>query len=66
MGFVNITKLNADGVETVSISDLSDSERLEIELDLVLGALVEILCTVCDKPLKFGTGLQCELHKSKV
>lgn len=63
MGFVKITKITEDGVTTQDLSELSESERLDIELDLFTNAPMKMLCTVCRKPIPSGTGFQCDTHK---
>lgn len=63
MGFIKVTSINADGVTTKDLSELTDSERLDIELDLFLNAKVNLLCAVCLVPIASGTGkFTCEKH----
>lgn len=63
MGFVSITSINADGVTTKDLSELTDSERLDIELDLFLNAKVTLLCVTCKTPIESGLGhCYCPRH----
>lgn len=63
MGYIQITTINADGVTTKDLSQLTDSERLDVELDLVLGATVKLLCTKCHAPIPSGQGrTTCQNH----
>lgn len=63
MGFVKVTKITEDGVTTQDLSELSESERLDIELDLFTNAPMKMLCTVCRIEIPRGSGFQCEKHK---
>jgi hypothetical protein len=66
MGFVKITKIDADGVSTKDLSELNDSERLDLELDVYFNAPIQMLCTACGIEIPKGTGFQCDKHKRKV
>lgn len=63
MGFIKITEINADGVSTKDLSELTEAERLDLELDVYFNAPIKMLCTVCLKEIPSGTGFQCETHR---
>lgn len=63
MGYLEIISFDSDGVTVKSVSELSESERLDIELDLVSGAPMTLVCFECYKPIPDGSGSFCEKHK---
>lgn len=64
MGFIEIISMNEDGVTVKNLSELTESERLDLELDIVTGNVGGLLCVTCYKPIPSGMGHSyCEAHK---
>lgn len=63
MGYLEIISFDADGVTVKRVEELTDAERLDIELDLVSGAPMSLVCFECYKPIPDGSGSFCDSHK---
>ena len=70
MNELEVTSIDADGVSTRRIDELSEDERLslEVDVDLALNGFEEVrlLCVVCLVPVASGQGHSfCPRHLPK-
>ena len=59
MGYIKSFFMDENGA---GFSELTDDEKLEIELALMTNQ-VQVACVICFKVIPSGTGNTCETHK---
>jgi hypothetical protein len=68
MGFIKITEITSEGVTTKDLSELTEGEHLDLELDTYFPPkeiVVYLFCSVCKVQFRAGNGyFQCEKHRN--
>lgn len=64
MGYIETFIMDNQGAGWKNLDELTDDEKLELELALLDSNNVQLACVTCFKPIQGGTGSSyCEQHR---
>lgn len=65
MGYIKNFVMDNQGAGWKTFDELTENEKLDLELALLDSSSVQVACVICFKPIPSGTGNACEPHKEQ-
>ena len=65
MGYIKNFVMDNQGAGWKSFDELTNDEKLDLELALLDSNSVQVACVICFKPIPSGTGNTCEPHRGQ-
>ena len=65
MGYIKNFVMDNQGAGWKTFDELTDDEKLDLELALLDSNNVQVACVICFKPIPSGIGNTCEPHNGQ-